>query len=125
MKITIEDVQVGEFFVKQYLVREIVIDEYVDVKYRTYFLDDGKPSPPSLSQCSKRWITKWAERKATPEEIARMQRKQAIKQGNERALTLTLEILRLAPDELLLDEVRHRGYSIEKKHNPQSPIPNL
>ena len=113
MKITTEDVQIGEFFVKQYLVREIITEDYMDVNYRTYALDDGKPLQSTLSKCSKRWITKWAERKATPEEIARMKRKQAVTQEKDHVLALTLEILRLAPDELLLAEVRNRGYSIE------------
>lgn len=93
--------------------REIITENYVDVTYRTYALDDGEPLQSSLSKCSKRWITKWAERKASAEEIARMKRQQAVIQEENHVLALTLEILRLAPDELLLAEVRHRGYSIE------------
>ena len=113
MKISIQDVQAGRFFVKSYMVREIIEDFGRDVKYRSYLLESGEPAKTFSSECSKRHITRWAEREAAPEEIDRMQISDAHKQEEIAAQTLFHNIMSQIPGELLLEEIRHRGLTLE------------
>lgn len=73
MSISIKDVQVGKFFVCGYKVREVIGENGDEVDYYSYLLDTGEPLCETTGRCSKRHITRIAQRQATLEEISRMQ----------------------------------------------------
>ncbi len=114
---TIDSVRPGNFFVneKKHLVREIFDDRGDgNVLWRSYFLDDGRPTGDSL-MCSKGHILQWANREATAAEAARMQRIDALVLENARTMKLVNGILATTPDEFLLDEIRRRGYDVVRR----------
>jgi hypothetical protein len=114
MTMTIDQVRAGHFFVseKKGLVREIT-SETPDgnVHWRSYNLSDGRPTGDSLV-CSAGHILRWADREATAQEVARMQI------GNAHALDVTrikefaYKFLTGVPTEMLLAELRRRGYDV-------------
>lgn len=106
------EIKPGKFYANEYLIREIVEEnEEGNVHWRSYILEDGSSTGDS-GLCSKQSIRKWADREATPEEIARLQRQEAQSKERERDRELTYRILRELPDEFLIAEVRRRGLVI-------------
>jgi type IV secretory pathway ATPase VirB11/archaellum biosynthesis ATPase len=63
--------------------------------------------------CSKQSMAQWAEREATEEEKAKLNRDQAVVKEIAEAFRYFENALRNAPDEMLLDEVRRRGLKLE------------
>jgi hypothetical protein len=114
---TIDHVRVGRFYVneKKWLVREITSETAEGhVHWRSYWLEDGRPTGDSLL-CSKYHITRWASREATPEEVAPMQRHEAVALENVRVLKWLNLMLENAPDERLLAEIRRRGSDVVRR----------
>ena len=113
-KISIDRVRTGNFFVndKKHLVREIT-GERLDgnVYWRSYDLDDGRATGDSLI-CSVGHILRWANREATPEEVARMQRDDAREKEIAHIKAFAARILAGVPTEMLVDELRERGYDV-------------
>ncbi len=118
---TIDRVSVGTFWVsdRKHLVREITSETFAgDVHWRSYFLEDGRPTGDSLV-CSKARILQWSDREATAEEAARMQARRGEDMQEARQMSLIDFGLTNASDEQLLAEIRRRGYRMSggKKHN--------
>jgi len=65
--------------------------------------------------CSKGRILQWADREATAAEVARMQGYNAGPLELARIMTFVNNILANAPDEVLLAEIRRRGYDIVRR----------
>jgi hypothetical protein len=65
--------------------------------------------------CSKNALAQWAEREATEEEKAKLNRDQADAKQIARSVRYVENALMNAPDEMLLDEVRRRGLKIESE----------
>ncbi len=104
-------VRVGGFYVNEskHLVREITHeDENGNVHWRSYELDDGRATGDFL-MCSPYQILRWADREATPEEVARMERSDALLKEAARLMDWAEGVLRNVPDEQLFAEVRRRG----------------
>jgi hypothetical protein len=59
--------------------------------------------------CSKQSVAQWAEREATEEEKAKLNRDQAEFKDAVKTFQYFENALRSAPDEMLLAEVRRRG----------------
>jgi hypothetical protein len=115
-KIDFDRVRMGHFFVneKKGLVREITAEtDDGNVRWRSYWLD-GRPTGDSL-MCSIGHIPIWADREATPEEVARMQRHEAVAMENARTLKWFYRLLENTPDEILLAEIRRRGYEVVRR----------
>ncbi len=113
-KMTIDSVRTGHFFVNEEkgLVREITFEKPDgNVLWRSYYAADGRPTGDSFL-CSIARILQWADREATPAEVARMQRDDGRAEEMARTIELVNQILANAPDELLLAEIRRRGYDI-------------
>jgi len=113
---TIDRVTIGSFWVnaKKHLVREITSETIAgDVHWRSYFLDDGRPTGDSLV-CSKDRILQWSDREATAEEAARMERRSAKARQDAREMWLIDIALSNASDEQLLAEIRRRGYRVSR-----------
>jgi len=111
-----DEIKAGRFYVdKKYssYVRQIA-EEYDDgdVRWRVYNLKTGEPYNDS-GRCSKNAIVNWAEREATPAEIAKLDIDQALINEVTRALEGMKRILSLVTDEMLLDEVKRRGLKLE------------
>jgi hypothetical protein len=113
MSISIKDVQVGKFFVCGYMVREIAREEGENVIYYTYLLDTGEPMYETSDLCSKRQITRVAQREATLEEISRMQKRKARDSESYHGRKMAMEILEQIPDAWLVEEVKRRGLSVK------------
>jgi hypothetical protein len=115
--VTIDRVRVGGFFVNEDkgLVREITAETSDDnVHWRSYFLADGCATGDSL-MCTKHRIVQWADREATAEEAAKMQRRDAQAAEDARAMWLVNIGLVNASDEQLLAEIRRRGYDVVRR----------
>ena len=116
-QVTIDDVRTGHFFVceKKGLVREITADpdHNGNVQWRSYWLD-GRPTGDSL-MCSVAHIVHWADREATAQEVARMQRHEAAVMEDAKVLGWLNRMLENAPDEYLLAEIRRRGYDVVRR----------
>lgn len=113
MKISIRDIQVGRFFLKTYQVREIIKDLGASVQYREYDFDTGDPQPFLPGSCSKEHITRWAVRECTAEEVARMKRNAADIMQEQVGHEYVRRFLDAIPDDVLIDEMRRRGLSLE------------
>lgn len=113
MPISIKDVQVGKFFVCGYMVREIAREEEENVIYYTYLLNTGEPMYEISSLCSKRQITRVAQREATLEEIKGMKTLEARRSEEHWGFQRVKEILPMIPDEELIKEIKRRGLSIK------------
>ncbi len=112
--VSIDRVTVGSFWVneKKHLVREITGQTWDgNVHWRSYWLDDGRPTGDSL-MCSVAQIIHWSDREATAEEAARMQRMDGMAMQAARENRLIAIALSEASDEQLLDEVRRRGFQV-------------
>jgi len=110
----IDRVRIGSFWVnqKKHLVREITAQTWDgNVQWRSYWLDDGRPTGDSL-KCSIAQIIHWSDREATAEESARMQRQSGRAMEDARAQRLIDIALSNASDEQLLAEIRLRGYRV-------------
>jgi hypothetical protein len=107
-------VQVGGFYVNESkgLVHEIT-QQAADgrVYWRSYELRTGKAMGDSLV-CSPERIIQWADREATPEEEARMDRGDAWTKQIERTMAWVDRVLKEVPDEHLFEEVRRRGRQV-------------
>jgi hypothetical protein len=109
------EVRVGGFYVNDSkgLVREITHEdedgEYV--YWRSYALSDGRPTGDGL-KCSPYTILQWANREATPAEVARMQRGDADSRQMMEALSLADKVLKSVTDDMLFAEVRRRGRQV-------------
>jgi hypothetical protein len=113
MGISIKDVQVGKFFVHSYAVREIARIKGDDVVYYTYLLDTGESTHSTSSMCSKREITRWSDRLATSEEVARMKITDARKSEEAYAVDVGKRVLQGVPDDWLIEEIKRRGLTVE------------
>src|SRR5438309_1940364 len=104
-----EQIKVGGFYVKEEggLVREVRDEKNGEAYYRSYSLGDGEPISGGV--CSKYHLSQWADREATQEEAARMNRSQANAEDETRAIELIDKVLKNAPDAYLLAEVRRCG----------------
>jgi hypothetical protein len=107
-------VRVGGFYVNESkgLVREITHErENGDgkVHWRSYYLDDGRPTGDSLL-CEPYRILQWADREATPEEVARMDQRAATLRGLAKGMELVALVLPNVPSDSLLAEIQRRGF---------------
>jgi hypothetical protein len=110
----IDRVRIGSFWVneKKSLVREITGQSWDgNVHWRSYWLDDGRPTGDSL-MCSVSHLLHWSAREATAEEAARMQRQRGLALAEVQENRLIDIALSSASDEQLLDEVRRRGLHV-------------
>ena len=115
-KIKANQVAVGQYYVSktEVFVREIVQEADSNyILWRDYQLDTGEPVSTRPSKCLKQTIAQWAGRIATPEEVARMRRDEAISNERLRSTMIVRMALHDASDEELLSEVRRRGLSLE------------
>lgn len=107
-------VEVGGFYVNESkgLVRQIT-QQAPDgrVYWRSYDLQTGKATGDSLV-CEPGRIRQWADRKATPEEAARMDRGDAWTKEIARTMEWVNVVLTSVPDEQLFEEVRRRGHRV-------------
>ena len=110
------EIKVGHFYVGRkiyYLVREVTREtDANDVCWRSYDKETGEATGDS-GNCSKQSLAQWAEREATEEEKAKLNRNQADAKQIARAVRYIENALIDAPDEMLLDEVRRRGLKLE------------
>ena len=111
-------IQVGRCFVseKKGLVREITA-ETADgmVHWRSYALIDGRSTGDSL-MCSKHQICRWADREATEEEKATLERDATTFKDIAAVAMINYGVANI-PDEQLIDEVRRRGYDVVPREN--------
>jgi len=111
-----DEIQVGRFYVGRkisYLVREITHERNAnDVHWRSYDVATGEATGDS-GVCSKQSLAQWAEREATEEEKAKLNREQAEVKDAVKAFWHFENALRNAPDEMLLAEVRRRGLKLQ------------
>ena len=115
MKISVRDVQIGKFFVKDWGVREITADLGYQVQYRSYDLRTGEPSSELAGLCSKEHMTRWAQRPCTLKELAKMQREKGQVVEEEFTEQYIRDFLSKIPDAMLAAEVRRRGMSTAEK----------
>ena len=103
----------GGFYVseKKGIVREVWKEENGDAYWRSYELRSGDPTGDSLV-CSKYTLSQWADREATPEEVARMKRGQANVNSIANAMEMVNLVLKNVSDEQLLAEVRRRDLDL-------------
>jgi len=104
----------GGFYVNESkdLVREITHENWDgNVHWRSYELRSGRPMGDSLI-CASGRIIQWADREATPEEAARMERLDAEFKEHARAIELMEVLLKNVPDDQLFAEVRRRGHRV-------------
>jgi len=110
-----DEFKVGHFYVgrkSSYLVREIPHERSAnDVHWRSYDIATGEATGDS-GVCSKQSMAHWAEREATEEEKAKLNRDQAEIKDAVKAIRYFENALRNAPDEMLLAEVRRRGLKL-------------
>ena len=109
------EVRVGGFYVNDSMgyVREIT-HEHEDgehIHWRSFRLSDGRPTGDSL-MCSPERILQWANREATPEEVARMERGDADFGQMMKALELADKVIKSVTDDMLFDELRRRGRQV-------------
>jgi hypothetical protein len=112
-----DDVKIGKFFVCERLglIREIVVDVDGDVNWQAYDIKSGQATMDH-GQCSKYQITQWADREASPEEIASIQYKDRLtEKESDFVRELITRALPVASDEELLNEISRRGYKVVKK----------
>ena len=116
--IDFDRIQVGRCFVseKKWLIREIT-GETADgmVHWRSYALSDGRSTGDSLL-CSKDHIRRWADREATEEEKATLER-DAPTIKDLAAVAMINYTLANLPDHQLIDEIRRRGYEVVVREN--------
>jgi hypothetical protein len=108
-------VQVGGFYVneKEKLAREVTHEQGDgNVLWRSYDLPSGRSTGDSM-MCSLGQIVQWADREATAEEVARMNRESAEAKDFARGMAFVDGLLKHLPDELLVGEVRRRGLKVE------------
>jgi hypothetical protein len=76
--LTASQIKVGGFYVSESkgLVREVWDEKDGEVYWRAYVLRTGEPVGRGL-MCSKHHLTRWADREAAPDEVARMRRDRA------------------------------------------------
>jgi hypothetical protein len=107
-----DEIKVGHFYVGRkasYLVREITDERSAnDVYWRSYDVATGEATGDS-GVCSTQSVAQWAEREATEEEKAKLDRDQADVKDAVKVIRYFENALRNAPDDLLLAEVRRRG----------------
>jgi len=110
-----DEIKIGRFYVgskTSYLVREITRERSANnVYWRSYEVATGEATGDS-GACSIQAMAKWAEREATEEEKAKLNRAQAEAKEIVQAVRYVENALRNAPDEMLLDEVRRRGLKL-------------
>ncbi|HWE35036.1 MAG TPA: hypothetical protein VG406_00575 [Isosphaeraceae bacterium] len=105
------EVRVGGFYVNEGmgLVREVTHeDEDGKFHWRSYVLADGSPTGDML-RCDPYTLMQWADREATPAEVARMRRDEAQAGEVAETMELALLVLRTVSNERLFEEVRRRG----------------
>jgi hypothetical protein len=109
----VNQIRVGGFYVSEAkgLVREVWKEEGGDAYWRSYGLSDGEPV--SSLVCSKYYLSRWADRGATPEEVARLRRGEADVKEARRAMQLVDIVLTNVSDEQLLAEVHRRGLKMD------------
>lgn len=106
----IRQIRIGGFYVNEQKgqVREVYREKDGDVFWRSYNLSDGRPVG-NWYVCSKDHMTRWANREANAEEVARMQRSEADQLMQAEEQRLTEKILRSLSDADILKEARRRG----------------
>jgi hypothetical protein len=105
------EVRRGGFYVceNKGLVREVThLDSDGLAHWRSYELHDGAPTGDFL-QCSAGHIARWADREATPTELARMKRSEADSGERMKYSGLLNKLIEMLPDEQLFAEVKRRG----------------
>ena len=110
-----DQIRVGGFYVseKKGLVREVWKEGNGNAYWHSYDLRSGEATGHSLL-CSKYHLSRWADREAGPEEVARMQRDQADKKDMARTMELVDMVLKNIPDKQLLAEVHRRGLDVKR-----------
>lgn len=106
----------GVYISKKYstLAREILSETNGgNMHWRGYDLTTGIANDQGV--CSKETIVTWMSREATPEEINKLNRAEAVIAEIQRANDLARTILLAVPDDWLLEEVQRRGLTIEPK----------
>jgi hypothetical protein len=105
------EVRQGGFYVseKKGLVREVtLIDGEGFAHWRSYVLRDRTPTGDSL-KCATGRIAQWADREATPNEVAEMKRQDPEAKERMKFMGFIDGLLELLPDERLFAEVQRRG----------------
>jgi hypothetical protein len=107
-------VRVGGLYVSEQksLVREVThVDGDGIAHWKSYDLKTGE-STGDFSQCSLGRIVQWAEREATPDEAARLERSEFNARDLLRVLEWVDGVLRRVSDEELFAEVKRRGRKV-------------
>ena len=112
MKISVDDIKIGKFFVKSWMAREIVQDLGDDIGYFSYILESGEPRDDIKEICSKRHMTQWAEREATADEVLRMNKDEARTREKAFLSSIIAAALRDSSAELLLNEIHNRSSTV-------------
>ena len=107
-------IRVGGFYVceSKGLVREVEQKPgEFNVKWRSYDLQSGEPTG-EFSECSPSRIAQWADREATAQEIARMDRERALWLEASDLLEWQVEAAKSLPNWILIAEVRARALKV-------------
>jgi hypothetical protein len=112
MNVSIQDVQIGRFFVRESRAREITADLGQVIRYRTYTLETGELYVDLPGECSKEQFARWAERECTTEECARMQQERAVHLEEDFVLEYLRSMLSGVPDKMLIAEAHRRGLKL-------------
>jgi hypothetical protein len=114
---SVDQVKAGGFYVsdKMSLVREITSETGDgDVYWQSYDLRTGHATGDSL-KCSKYRISQWANREATPDEVARLRRGEVPDKYLALAVGMVDVAIKTVTDEQLMAELIRRGYDLPQK----------
>lgn len=105
-----DEIRTGRFYLgkKSVFVREVVARNHDEVSYLSYLWHDGSSHGDS-GCCKIHSLATWAARELTGDEIARMNREQAIEELKKGEATLRQHYLRVCSTGELLRELRRRG----------------
>lgn len=111
-----QNISIGSCYIseRQNLLREVVGEtKGGSVHWRSYYLGSGTPTGDSAA-CSRVRMLTWADREATPEEVARIDRE--ITTSEQRFLSdIVSTALACVSDEQLLAEVHRRDLLVAKE----------
>jgi len=111
-----QNITIGSCYVseRKNLLREVVGETRIGgIHWRSYYLGSGTPTGDSAA-CSQTQMLKWADREATPEEVAKLDRTITAREQDFLSNVLSTA-LACASDEQLLAEVRRRGLLTAKE----------
>ena len=113
-KLIKRDIQPGVFLIRGHEAR--LVTKVVDglVTYCKFSAKTGEPYGDQPAACMVKSLLIWAERQASPDEVARYDRELIIASSNQAAKEWLDGMLALVPSELLFAELESRGFLLAK-----------